>query len=123
MPWLSRLKAAIDLKSLPGGWGCRVIARDHAKRRTSGKLGEGAALTEMNYLVGVDDVGRVGALRFRNATGEFMRTPDDCEGGIPPLLELTEIVGAAHAVERGTETEEAVPAVRGTRGPRAAAFR
>ena len=88
----------------PDGWGCKVIARDHAKRRKSGRVGEGAALTEMDYLLGVDDVGRVGALRFRNATGEFMRTPGDGERGIPPLLELTEIVGAAHAVERGTET-------------------
>jgi serine/threonine-protein kinase HipA len=58
----------------------------------------------MDYLLGVDDVGRVGALRFRNATGEFMRTPENGERGIPPLLELGEIVGAAHAVERGTET-------------------
>src|SRR5260370_32508823 len=75
----------------PDGWGSEVIARDHAKRRKSGKVGEGAALTEMDYLLGVDDVGRVGALRFRNTTGEFMRTPGACERGIPPLLELSEI--------------------------------
>jgi len=29
----------------PDGWGCKVMARDHAKRRKSGKVGEGAALT------------------------------------------------------------------------------
>jgi serine/threonine-protein kinase HipA len=68
----------------PNGWGCKVIARDHAKRRKSGKMGEGAALTEMDYLLGVDDVGRAGALRFRNTTGEFMRTPEDGERGIRP---------------------------------------
>src|SRR5216683_373121 len=51
----------------PDGWGSKVIARDHAERRKSGKVGEGAALTEMDYLLGVDDVGRVGALRFRHA--------------------------------------------------------
>jgi serine/threonine-protein kinase HipA len=67
----------------------------------------------MDYLLGVDDVGRVGALRFRKASGEFMRTPKDGERGIPPLLELTEIVGAAHAVERGTETEKDLDYLRG----------
>ena len=76
-------------------------------------MGVGAALTEMDYLLGVDDVGRVGALRIRNATGEFMRTPGDGERGIPPLLELTEIVGAAHAVERGTETAKDLDYLRG----------
>lgn len=59
----------------------------------------------MDYLLGADDIGRLGALRFRNAAGEFMHTPQEGERGIPPLLELTEIIGAAHAVERGTETE------------------
>ena len=97
----------------PDGWGCKVIARDHAKRRKSGKVGEGAALTEMDYLLGVDDVGRVGALRFRNATGEFIRTPEVGERGIPPLLELTEIIAAAHAVERGTETAKDLDYLRG----------
>jgi serine/threonine-protein kinase HipA len=97
----------------PDGWGCKVIARDHAKRRKSGKVSEGAALTEMDFLLGVDDISRVGALRLRNATGEFMRTPEDGERGIPPLLELTEIIGAAHAVERGTETAKDLDYLRG----------
>src|SRR5260370_21293406 len=97
----------------PDGWGCKVIAREHAKRRKSGEVGEGAAVTEMDYLFGVDDVGRVGALRFRNATGEFMRTPGAGERGIPPLLELTAIVSAAHAVERGTETAKDLDYLRG----------
>src|SRR5260370_10863410 len=97
----------------PDGWGCKVIARDHAKRRKSRKVSEGTALTEMDYLLGVDDVGRVGALRFRNATGEFMRTPVDGERRTPPLPELTEIIGAAHAVERGTETAKDLDYLRG----------
>jgi serine/threonine-protein kinase HipA len=97
----------------PDGWGCKVIARDHARRRKSGKAGGGSAPTEMDYLLGVDDVSRVGALRFRNAIGEFMRTPENGELGIPPLLELTEIIGAAHAVERGTETAKDLDYLRG----------
>jgi serine/threonine-protein kinase HipA len=97
----------------PDGWGCKVIARDHARRRKAGQAGESVALTEMDYLLGVDDIGRVGALRFRNAEGEFMRTPQRNERGIPPLLELTEIIDAAHAVERGTETEKDLAYLRG----------
>lgn len=97
----------------PDGWGCRVIARDHAKRRKEGKVQDSAALTEMDYLLGVDDISRIGALRLRDAAGEFMRTPRADERGIPPLLELTEIVGAAHAVERGTETESDLAYLRG----------
>jgi serine/threonine-protein kinase HipA len=46
----------------PDGWACKVIARDHAKRRKAGHAGESVALTEMDYLLGVDDIGRVGAL-------------------------------------------------------------
>jgi serine/threonine-protein kinase HipA len=97
----------------PDGWGCKVIARDHAKRRKAGQAGESVALTEMDYLLGVDDIGRMGALRFRNAAGEFLRTPQEDERGIPPLLELTDIIGAAHAVERGTETERDLAYLRG----------
>src|SRR5271163_3479776 len=99
----------------PDGWGCKVIARDHAKRRKAGQAGESIALTEMDYLLGVDDIGRMGALRFRDAAGEFMRTPREGERGIPPLLELTEIIGAAHAVERGTETDRDLAYLRGAR--------
>jgi serine/threonine-protein kinase HipA len=97
----------------PDGWGCKVIARDHAKRRKAGQASERAALTEMDYLLGVDDIGRMGALRFRNAAGEFIRTPQEGERGIPALLELTEIIDAAHAVERGTETEKDLAYLRG----------
>jgi serine/threonine-protein kinase HipA len=97
----------------PDGWACRVIARDHAKRRKEGKVSKGAALTELDYLLGVDDVSRIGALRFRNTAGEFLRTPHEGERGIPPLLELTQIIGAAHAVERGTETEQDLAYLRG----------
>lgn len=97
----------------PDGWARKVIARDHAKRRKADQVGESVALTEMDYLLGVDDIGRVGALRYRNTAGEFMRTPQQGERGIPPLLELIEIIGAAHAVERGTETEGDLAYLRG----------
>lgn len=55
----------------PDAWGRHVIARDHAKRRKADpKL---SALTEMDYLLAVDDFSRVGALRLRDPQGDWHR--------------------------------------------------
>lgn len=101
----------------PDGWGCRVIARDHAKQRkqaaSSGGTVTSPALTEMDYLLGVDDISRVGALRLRDAEDRFVRAIEDGERGTPPLLELADILSASHAVERGTETERDLRYLRG----------
>lgn len=101
----------------PDGWGCRVIARDHAKQRkqaaSSGGTVTSPALTEMDYLLGVDDISRIGALRLRDAEGRFVRAIEDGERGTPPLLELADILSASHAVERGTETERDLRYLRG----------
>lgn len=88
----------------PDAWGRRVIARDHAKRRKSEpRL---AALTEMDYLLAVDDFSRVGALRLRDATGRYWRTVEEGRRSTPPLIELERLFHASRAVERGEETTE-----------------
>lgn len=101
----------------PDGWGCRVIARDHAQqRKQAASMGEAVASrapTEMDYLLGVDDISRIGALRLRDAGGRFVRAIEDGERGTPPLLELGDILNASHAVERGTETERDLRYLRG----------
>lgn len=43
----------------PDGWGCRVIARDHARQRRQAGAVEARALNELDYLLGVDDISRV----------------------------------------------------------------
>ena len=101
----------------PDGWGCRVIARDHAKRRTV-QLAQGteqafAPLTQWDYLVGVDDFSRVGALRLRDEKGNYLRTIESGDRATPPLLELGLMLGASHAVERGRETEADLRYLRG----------
>ncbi|MEI6757376.1 MAG: HipA domain-containing protein [Chlorobium sp.] len=101
----------------PDGWGCRVIARDHAKRRKA-QIAKGAeqpfaALTEWDYLTGVDDFSRVGALRLRDESGNYLRTIESGDRATPPLLELGQLLGASHAVERGTETEADLRYLRG----------
>ncbi|WP_179402665.1 type II toxin-antitoxin system HipA family toxin [Burkholderia guangdongensis] len=101
----------------PDGWGCRVIARDHAKRRkaaqAAGNAAPRAALTEMDYLLGVDDRSRIGALRLVDESGDFLRTIEDGGRGTPPLLELAQLIGASRAVEMNQETEADLKYLRG----------
>lgn len=102
----------------PDGWGCRVIARDHARQRqqlatADSNTAASPALTEMDYLLGVDDTSRIGALRLRNAAGHFVRASDADQPGTPQLVELAAILNASQAVERGTETERDLRYLRG----------
>jgi serine/threonine-protein kinase HipA len=88
----------------PDAWGRRVIARDHAKRRKADpRL---PALTELDYLLAVDDFSRVGALRLRASDGTWHRTTSEGRRCTPPLIELERIYQASRAVERGQETVE-----------------
>ena len=101
----------------PDGWGCRVIARDHARRRKAllqrGEPAPSAALTDWDYLVGVDDFSRVGALRLKDAQGNFLRCVEEGGRVTPPLLELAHLLNASQAVEHGTETESDLRYLRG----------
>ena len=86
----------------PDAWGRRVIARDHAKRRKHDpRL---PALTELDYLLAVDDFSRVGALRLRDVEGHWLRTVAEGRRSTPPLIELERIFQASRALERGKET-------------------
>ena len=86
----------------PDAWGRRVIARDHAKRRrTDPTL---AALTELDYLLAVDDFSRVGALRLCESGGDYQRSVEDGRRRTPPLVDLEQIYQASKALEQGTES-------------------
>lgn len=102
----------------PDGWGCRVIARDHAKRRKAAHQGgnpvPAAELSEMDYLLGVDDMSRIGAIRLLDPdSGAFLRTIEDGSGGTPALLELAQLMAASRAVETNKETEADLRYLRG----------
>jgi serine/threonine-protein kinase HipA len=87
----------------PDGWAKRVILRDHGKRRASG----GArlqALNQMDFLLAVDDIARVGALRFRDEAGMFRRATQPGSRTVPPLVDLGKLFLATRAVETDTET-------------------
>ena len=61
----------------PDGWSRRVILRDHAKRRATaraaGQVQDNQPFTPIDFLLAVDDVNRVGALRFQDEDGVFQR--------------------------------------------------
>ncbi len=93
--------------SEPDGWGRTVIARDHAKRRNEAiKRGDEKippALNSLDYLMLIDDVSRVGALRLSNEQGAFVRETEPGRRSTPPLIELSALVAASRAVESNTE--------------------
>ena len=88
----------------PDAWGRRVIARDHARRRRDDPTLR--ALTELDYLLAVDDFSRVGALRLGEPEGGLHRSAEQGQRRTPPLLELERLFQASHAVEQGQETAE-----------------
>jgi serine/threonine-protein kinase HipA len=101
----------------PDGWGRRVIQRDHAKRRQATRqAGEVVAtppLNALDYLLAVDDVSRVGALRLQDEAGRFQRATEEDRRTTPPLIEIEQLLLASHAVETNTETAADLAYLRG----------
>lgn len=83
----------------PDRWGRRLIQRDD-KLRAKREENAARSFGEFDYLLGVRDDLRQGALRFRrNATSAFLA--DDVRG-IPHLVELAALLTAADRLERDT---------------------
>jgi serine/threonine-protein kinase HipA len=85
----------------PDGWGRRIVARDHAKRRVAENL---PPLLEIDYLLAVDDFSRIGALRLRDSGGNYLRTTAEGRRSTPPVADLQRIYEACHALELNEET-------------------
>jgi serine/threonine-protein kinase HipA len=100
----------------PDGWARRVILRDHIRRRQElrreGKE-EVQPLNALEYLLAVDDVSRVGALRFRDEDGVFQRAQEEGRRTAPPLIELGHLLSASRAVEANKETAADLAYLRG----------
>ena len=101
----------------PDGWGRRVIQRDHAKRRQearrAGAAFEPQVLSSLDYLLAVDDIARVGALRFMDEDGKYQREIEEGRRTTPPLIELAQLLAATKAVESNTETAADLAYLRG----------
>jgi serine/threonine-protein kinase HipA len=90
--------------SAPDRWG-RALMRRMERRRAEREGRTPRTLTEMDYLLLVDDEARAGALRFSETEGgSFLRQEDARR--IPPLLELPKLLSAAERVIEETDTED-----------------
>lgn len=86
----------------PDRWGRALIMRAERQRATA-EGGTALTLGEIEFLLGVRDDLRQGALRFRDpATGAFLAPAD---WGVPHLTDLAKLLQAAKHLEAGEETE------------------
>lgn len=102
--------------SEPDGWGVQVIQRDQAKSlkeaAATGQPADKRPLNELDFLLAVDDVSRVGALRFA-IDGRFVRAAEAGRRSTPPQIALRDLLAASRAIETGTETAKDLAYLRG----------
>jgi serine/threonine-protein kinase HipA len=89
--------------SAPDTWGRRLMQR--AERRLADREGRAVrTLAESDYLLGVADETRLGALRFRWADEETFQAP--IRAGVPALIELGRLLQITERILRDEETDE-----------------
>lgn len=86
----------------PDRWGRLLMRRRLERAQRAGQVGKDVRLHESDYLLGVHDVYRSGALRFRlDDAGDFL---DDRHGSAaPPFVKLRELEAASLALERDAD--------------------
>ncbi len=89
--------------SAPDSWGRRLMQR--AERRLAEREGRAVrTLLESDYLLGVMDETRSGALRFRWAGDDTFQAPP--RAGVPALVELGRLLQITERILRDEETDE-----------------
>lgn len=88
--------------SAPDTWGRRLMQR--AERRNADREGRRVrTLGELDYLLGVSDETRLGAMRFRRDGEGIFQAPDR---GVPPVVELGRLLQVTERLLRDEETDE-----------------
>jgi serine/threonine-protein kinase HipA len=83
----------------PDRWGRMLMRRRLERSQRAGLVDKSVRLHELDYLLGVHDTYRVGALRFRlNDKGDFL--DDRHSEAAPPFVQLRELEAASLALER-----------------------
>jgi serine/threonine-protein kinase HipA len=84
--------------SSPDRWGETLIRRRFDRDKRAGAVPRNARLGESDYLLGVHDVFRSGALRYKlTEDGPFLDNRD--RSAAPPFVRLRELEAASHAIE------------------------
>lgn len=90
--------------SAPDRWGRTLLARSE-RRRAKEENRTPRAMRELDYLLGVTDEARQGALRFRGEdAGPFLA--ESTRAAVPPLVDLPRLLGAATNVLDDEESVE-----------------
>ncbi len=94
----------VFLDSMPDTWG-RTLMKRRAVQLASEIDEKAPTLYEIDYLLGVSDEARMGALRFKtDPNGPFL---DNCENNpIPPISSVRELQEAAKIFETGSDNSE-----------------
>jgi serine/threonine-protein kinase HipA len=90
--------------SSPDRWGRTLILRKEKKEAEK----EGRSrktLSELDFLLGVNDEIRQGALRFKRKENEDFLSKNE-KGGIPPLIFLPKLLGATQQYLKSNESDE-----------------
>ena len=93
----------IFLDSSPDRWG-RTLLKRKENLTVSKENRKVKTLTEVDYLLGVDDETRMGAIRFKlDPSGPFLA---QSSFSVPPLVKLRELEDASHRYEGEGESDE-----------------
>ena len=103
-PAQSRSNFGIFLDSAPDRWG-RLLMQRRENLRARQEERTARRLTEWDYLLGVHDETRLGALRLRSLTGgEFLDS--DARMAAPPITSVRELQAASAGLERHMDEED-----------------
>lgn len=89
--------------SAPDTWGRRLMQRAE-RRKAMIESRQPRTLLEADYLLGVTDVSRLGALRFKRVDQDEFQKPTD--EGVPGFIHLGRLLDSADRIERNSETDE-----------------
>lgn len=107
-PGAGRSMFGLFKDSSPDRWGETLIRRRFERDKRAGRVAANARLRTSDYLLGVHDAFRSGALRYKlDEHGPFL---DDRDGSAaPPIVRLRELEAASRAIENDRDNDD--PAV------------
>ena len=89
--------------SAPDAWGRKLMLRQERARARKAKT-RPRTLFDIDFLAGVDDRTRLGAIRIKDADGEAFIA--NTGRPIPPLIDLPKLLSATGRIERDRETDD-----------------
>ena len=82
----------------PDRWG-KMLMRHHERNRAKEAGTTARSMLEVDFLAGVDDQTRMGAIRFKDVKGEAFLTSTGAV--VPPVIELKNLLSATDRIEKG----------------------